>query len=822
MRPQRHGSWSAQDDLKVGRHTVRLKRSLGEGGFAFIHLVEDVNTGRLLVLKRSSLQSHEGRVIYEKEASIMRSLAHPNIVQIVTAVELQSSKTGAILMEFCPRGHLLEALNSLGGKLMEEEAVLSVMCDIVSAVKYLHDKGITHRDVKLENILRSSSGSHKLCDFGSCVQGRVPLDTAEQRANEEEVVEKTTTQMYRAPEMVDLYLERELTERVDIWALGCILYAVCYLKNPFQDAGNLGILNAKIRIPDDSVFSSGLVDLIRRCLTASPTHRPSASEVEAGIHALSKGNPLPPPRHKKKSSEADCGHAAGTAAASVAGVAAQAATAPASNSGGLSNSVGALARNVVGGRGDAGSGRTVTAAGAVGKSYSQQVLTPPKAKPVAAQPQLNPNSVAARRLASRKGSASANNTGSRNCLVPPPPPPPSEQRPDDDGGAPGGSGGSPTGWPGASTAAAAVATVASGACGGDGHPDPDGWGNFAAFDQFPEALDLSTSGRQQGSSSNFGAAPLESPVAAVGESPQVMNVTPPVSEKRQSGGKRAVAGGVAALGEQLEGTSFMPPPPQQQQQQQQQQRQQQQLVGKITQIGRAASLGGGGGGNQQRAWLMASPAGQAAPGGDRPLSGRVENGFSATFPRQASGGGGVASDGSIGIGSSPQRRQQQQRQQPSRSPSPPPPPPQAVVLRGAATSPTQSMACLSPSVGTAGSMQQQGLGQVPQLQQQRQRWSAQQQQQQWQAGNTPADVGQAFGNNNASWNNGSSATWSAAERMMGGGVDGVSGSPPIAASLSIPTLQERESSSGRQQQHQKFGSIPPPTQPQFPGTGGPW
>ncbi|CBN78307.2 conserved unknown protein (Partial), partial [Ectocarpus siliculosus] len=527
MRPQRHGSWSAQDDLKVGRHTVRLKRSLGEGGFAFIHLVEDVNTGRALVLKRSSLQSHEGRVVYEKEASIMRSLAHPNIVQIVTAVELQSSKTGAILMEFCPRGHLLEALNSLGGKRMEEEAVLSVMCDIVSAVKYLHDKGITHRDMKLENILRSSSGPHKLCDFGSCVQGRVPLDTAEQRANEEEVVEKTTTQMYRAPEMVDLYLERELTEKVDIWALGCILYAVCYLKNPFQDAGNLGILNAKIRIPDDSVFSSGLVDLIRRCLTASPTHRPSASEVEAGIHALSKGNPLPPPRHKKKSSEADCGHAAGTAAASVGGVAAQAATAPASNSGGLSNSVGALARNVVGGRGHEGSGRTVTAAGAAGKSYSQQVLTPPKAKPVAAQPQLNPNSVAARRLASRKGSASSNNTGSRNSLVPPPPPPPpSEQRPDDHGRAPGGSGGSPTGWPGASTAAAAAAAAAavgSGAGGGDGHLDPDGWSNFAAFDQFPEALDLSTSGRQQGSS-NFGAAPFESPVAAVGESPLVMNV----------------------------------------------------------------------------------------------------------------------------------------------------------------------------------------------------------------------------------------------------------------------------------------------------------
>lgn len=45
----------------------------------------------------------------------------------------------------------------------------------------------------------------------------MPLESAEQRVSEEEIVEKTTTHMYRAPEMVDLYMERQLTEKVDVW-----------------------------------------------------------------------------------------------------------------------------------------------------------------------------------------------------------------------------------------------------------------------------------------------------------------------------------------------------------------------------------------------------------------------------------------------------------------------------------------------------------------------------------------------------------------------------------------------------------------------------
>lgn len=68
------------------------------------------------------------------------------------------------------------------------------------------------------------------------------LETAEQRANEEEVVEKTTTQMYRAPEMVDLYMQRELTEKVDVWVSRYQQMAASFLLYSFPLFGGFSVL----------------------------------------------------------------------------------------------------------------------------------------------------------------------------------------------------------------------------------------------------------------------------------------------------------------------------------------------------------------------------------------------------------------------------------------------------------------------------------------------------------------------------------------------------------------------------------------------------
>ena len=91
-----------------------------------------------------------------------------------------------------------------------------------------------------------------MCDFGSCLESPIPCRTAEERQRAEESIAKETTQMYRAPEMIDLYMRPQLTEKSDIWAMGCMLFALCYLTHPFPDGSGLGILNAKICYPDNA------------------------------------------------------------------------------------------------------------------------------------------------------------------------------------------------------------------------------------------------------------------------------------------------------------------------------------------------------------------------------------------------------------------------------------------------------------------------------------------------------------------------------------------------------------------------------------------
>ncbi|ORX63650.1 kinase-like protein, partial [Linderina pennispora] len=114
---------------------------------------------------------------------------------------------------------------------------------------------VLHRDLKVENILVGDS-DYKLCDFGSATDQLVQPDRRVVALEEE--IQRYTTLEYRAPEMIDLYLQRGITEKADIWALGVLLYKLCYYCTPFDNASPLAILNAEYSIPERPSYSKQL------------------------------------------------------------------------------------------------------------------------------------------------------------------------------------------------------------------------------------------------------------------------------------------------------------------------------------------------------------------------------------------------------------------------------------------------------------------------------------------------------------------------------------------------------------------------------------
>ena len=170
-------------------------------------------------------------------------------------------------------GGIIDMMNRRLRERLTEAEILQIFVDVCEGVAYMHNSRppLLHRDLKVENILQSSPASFKLCDFGSSTTvTNPPTNTQEIRALEADLNRHTTLQ-YRAPEMVDVYSKRPINEKSDVWALGVLLYKLCYYTTPFEEHGPLAILNVQYRIPPYPVYSQDMNMLIGVSIASSST-----------------------------------------------------------------------------------------------------------------------------------------------------------------------------------------------------------------------------------------------------------------------------------------------------------------------------------------------------------------------------------------------------------------------------------------------------------------------------------------------------------------------------------------------------------------------
>lgn len=268
------GTFVPGTKVQVGSHRVVIEKYLSEGGFAHVYLVrlpKAIDGVDAAVLKRVAVPDKEALASMRNEVETMKKLkGRRHIVEYIDAHASELKGGGYevfLLMEYCNGGGLIDFMNTRLQNRLTEPEILKIFSDVAQGVADMHylKPPLLHRDLKVENVLITSSGSsprYKLCDFGSAAPpGLAATNAAEGRLIEDDV-QKHTTLQYRSPEMIDVYRKQPINEKSDIWALGVLLYKLCYYKTPFEEQGQMAILNASFKFPGYPLFSDNLKRII--------------------------------------------------------------------------------------------------------------------------------------------------------------------------------------------------------------------------------------------------------------------------------------------------------------------------------------------------------------------------------------------------------------------------------------------------------------------------------------------------------------------------------------------------------------------------------
>lgn len=156
----------------------KIGKVIGKGAFGKVNLAIHRLTGKFVALKsinKSFMKDENSLKKVRQEYNILKRTRHPNIVRLYESFEIESHIV--YVMEVCGGGDLLTYVRRR--RKLKEDYAKFVFRQIIEGIDYVHKKGVLHRDIKLDNILLTSEGDVKICDFGvsKIVQNPTALQT---------------------------------------------------------------------------------------------------------------------------------------------------------------------------------------------------------------------------------------------------------------------------------------------------------------------------------------------------------------------------------------------------------------------------------------------------------------------------------------------------------------------------------------------------------------------------------------------------------------------------------------------------------------------
>eukprot|EP00899_Mesostigma_viride_P018012 jgi/Mesvir1/26211/Mv02394-RA.1 len=248
---------------------------IGSGKYSTVYRARKVSTGEVVALKKImifEIMDSNARADCINEVKILQSLNHPNIICYKESFLANNELN--IVLEWAQAGDLTELIKKAQeeGRLIPEREIWKMFVQVCDAIRHMHAKRMMHRDIKPSNVFITTEGVVKLGDLG--LSRFFSSKTAQAQS-------MVGTPYYMSPECIK---GRPYDWSSDIWSLGCLLYEMRALRNPFYQEGlNYYTLGKAINncsyppLPEGT--SENLQLLVRRMIQQDRKLRPNVDEI---------------------------------------------------------------------------------------------------------------------------------------------------------------------------------------------------------------------------------------------------------------------------------------------------------------------------------------------------------------------------------------------------------------------------------------------------------------------------------------------------------------------------------------------------------------
>ena len=250
-----------------------MGKPLGRGKFGNVYMAREKATGAVVALKvifKKQVDKHGVLAQLREEIEIQTRLRHPGVLRLYGF--FHDEKRVYLVLELAAGGELYKRLQT--ETTFSEAQTAKWIAQLAGALRVVHEHHVIHRDIKPENLLLDSEDNLKIADFGWSTVAQHKRKTF------------CGTLDYLAPEMLT---EDSYDKRVDVWALGVLLFECLVGTPPFEvpestEETHARIISGEVRFPADgpgSKLSEDVKGLIVRLLQRDPRHRATLDEALA-------------------------------------------------------------------------------------------------------------------------------------------------------------------------------------------------------------------------------------------------------------------------------------------------------------------------------------------------------------------------------------------------------------------------------------------------------------------------------------------------------------------------------------------------------------